>query len=100
MDYDYHEILLQVITTAGMVYNASAHETSGYNQAIGFSVAAATRGGTVDLNVIGMQTLSGLTIGSEYYLSDTFGNISVSAGTNSKKVGKAYTTTQLLINNI
>ena len=96
----YHEILLQVVTTAGMVYNASAHETSGYNQAIGFSVAAATRGGTVDLNVIGMQTLSGLTIGSEYYLSDTFGNISVSAGTNSKKVGKAYTTTQLLINNI
>lgn len=42
---------------------------------------------------------SGLTTGSTYYLTDGWGTIGTSAGTTSKKVGKAISATELLIIN-
>lgn len=67
-----------------------------YTSFIGFarSTVSATQTvkATIDGNVTGLTSLTPL---STYYLADTAGAISVTAGTNSKKVGLAVTTTTL-----
>jgi hypothetical protein len=40
---------------------------------------------------------SGLTIGATYYLTDTYGAIGTSAGSQSRKIGKAVSATEILI---
>lgn len=54
----------------------------------------------VDVAVVGMATgFTGLTIGADYYLSNTEGQISTTPGATSVLLGKAYSTTSLLIIN-
>lgn len=73
---------------------------SGYEKFIGFSLTNSTVGNPITVQYGGVVTgLSGLTAGSIYYLGNTPGTISTSAGTNTKFVGIAITTTSLLIIN-
>ena len=63
--------------------------------------AAASYGSSVTVEISGVSvSLSGLTTGSQYYLSDTLGTVATSAGSNSRKVGIAVSATQMLITNI
>ena len=67
----------------------------------GIAQGSAVAGGTVNVAVSGVDAnQSGLTIGTQYYLSNTPGAISTSAGSVSKKVGLASDTTALMIQNI
>lgn len=52
---------------------------------------------TCPLVVAGEVTLSGLTIGSPYYVSNTAGSISTTPGATSIRVGKAFSSTKLFI---
>lgn len=72
-----------------------------YNSTVGF-VTSVTNGGivgeTATIQIGGVVTgLSSLVPLATYYVSDTGGAISTTAGTNSKKIGVALTTTTLLI---
>ena len=79
--------------------DASTSETS--DSFIGFASAAGVDGATVSIVIAGEVTgLSGLTAGALYYLSDTAGGISATAGTVTRKVGIATSATTLLITNI
>src|SRR3990167_1811036 len=75
--------------------DASTSETS--DSFIGFASAAGVDGATVSIVIAGEVTgLSGLTAGALYYLSDTAGGISATAGTVTRKVGIATSATTLL----
>jgi hypothetical protein len=102
-------ISLRPVTTAslGYVKKTSASSTTNgnnanlYNSFMGF-VSAIAGGGVFGTAVTvihdGIVTgLSGLIPFTTYYLSNTSGIISTTAGTNSKKIGVALTTTTLLI---
>jgi len=87
--------------TVGQLLRTDASYASRANSFIGFAASAISEGsaGTVYVGgVIGGFT--GLTVGSQYYLSNTTGTISTSAGTTSRKVGIAVSTTELLITNL
>lgn len=86
-------------TTAGRVLrsNATASDLAS-NGFIGFVVGTVAEGATAVVKHAGVATgLSGLTVGSTYYLSNTGGAIATSAGSQSRKVGIAVSTTSLLI---
>ena len=71
-----------------------------YTGFIGFAGQTATSGNTLPVNFIGAKTgLSSLSLNSTYFLSNTAGAISTTAGSNSKKVGVAIGSTTLLIKN-
>ena len=67
---------------------------------IGFASSSITSGSSGSVVVSGSLTTSGLTAGMLYYLSDTRGAISSSAGSVTRKIGISLTTTKLLITNI
>lgn len=90
----------EVPTTTGSVYQAEADSpyTYYYNNFIGFNQSTVAAAGTARIISSGiMAGFTGLTPGAIYYLSDTAGAISSSAGTNSVKIGRAVSTTELLI---
>ncbi len=65
---------------------------------IGFAQATVTSGNNVNVRCSGKKTsMSGLTPGTVYYLSNTPGAIATSAGTVSKKIGLALSATEILI---
>lgn len=67
---------------------------------LGFARSGVSAGSSVVVQITGIVTgLSGLTTGAEYYLNDTNGTIGTSAGTVSRKVGVALSSTTLLITN-
>lgn len=70
------------------------------NPFIGFSTAAYSSGQTAMVVIQGEATVLGLTQGKQYYLSNTAGGVSTSAGTNTRKVGIATSTTTMLVTNI
>lgn len=71
-----------------------------YTTFAGFAGNAANQGEIVSLIHSGVVSgFSGLIVGRTYYLSNTGGAISITAGSNSRKVGVAITTTDLLITN-
>jgi hypothetical protein len=68
---------------------------------IGFALGSASAGGTISVAVSGVVSgFTSLASGSQYYLNDTNGSIGTSAGTQTRKVGIAVSTTQVLITNI
>lgn len=86
---------------AGTLGKASADVSGRYESFIGFAQEAIDVDASGKVFVSGVVTgLTGLTAGSTYYLSDTAGEISTSAGSNTRKVGIALSTTTLLITNI
>lgn len=93
----------------GYVVNSSSEAIASYApltttkyrlQFIGFAATTVLAGASLSVQVGGSVTLSGLTPFSGYYLNDTPGTIGITAGTNTRKVGTALDTTQLLITNI
>ena len=92
---------LILVFSGNRVYKASAAFSSTADKFIGFATAAADSGDPVDVIINGIVPgLSSLTVGGFYYLSDTFGAISTTPGTNTRKVGIAMSDTELLITNI
>lgn len=90
----------EVPTTTGSVYQAEADAPYSYyyNNFIGFNQSAVAAAGTARIISSGiMGGFTGLTPGAVYYLSNTAGAISSSAGSNSVKIGRAVSTTELLI---
>lgn len=100
---------LKAFTTpvGGYVYpSSSASVTNGVNQNkytsfVGFANSSVGAGSSVSVSVNGVISgLTSLTPNSPYYLNDSSGTIGTSAGTNTRKVGIATSTTSLLITNI
>lgn len=87
------------VTSGGLIARASA--ASGGNQADGFVLAASATGTSATVYFEGRNTaLSGLTVGSRYYLSDaTPGGLTTTPVTGAGKIhqylGKAITATSL-----
>ncbi len=72
-----------------------------YTGYIGIAQSSASAGGSVTVATGGVdQNQSGLSPGAHYYLADSSGTFSKSAGTNTRKAGIAVDTTQMLITNI
>ena len=97
--------LLQVVlkpanaSSTGLIKTSAANSINGtFTNFIGFVNTTVAAGTSVVVTLGNIaNTLSGLTVNSTYYLSDTAGAISTSAGTNSKKVGMAISATEILI---
>jgi hypothetical protein len=105
-------VAIKPFTTATLgVVNATASNTaaaspdnfSGYRSSsfLGFAVASASPGGSINVVVGGIaSSLSGLTAGLQYFLSNTTGAIVNVAGAVTRKAAIAISTTQVLITNI
>lgn len=81
----------------GKVYKASAASWAYRINLIGFAITAAGASSPIEVNtsqIVAEKT--GLTPGSAYYLSDTQGAISTSAGTIQRKIGIATSATRIL----
>lgn len=86
-------------SVGGKIFKADASNNDDLaNNFIGFADAAITSGQTGNVVISGVVTgMSGISSGLTYYLSDTSGAISSTAGTQSRKIGKAISDTELLI---
>jgi hypothetical protein len=95
------DFVLVTIATAGRIYKTSAATAEDSDNFVGFCKNTTVYGEEVPVIISGEVTdLSGITTGAKYYLSDTRGAISTSAGTVSKKAGVGMTSTSLVITNI
>lgn len=86
--------------TTGSIYQSDANNV---NRVFfhGFAVSNSTVGNDIIVQFGGIVTgFSGLSIGENYYVSDTRGTIQTSAGSTSLKVGIALSATKLLLTNI
>lgn len=94
---DFLFIIREGYFTAGQIRKSSGFEA--LDNFIGFASNSASPGDSVDIIVNGIAPIatSTLTIGNLYYLSDTFGEISMSPTTNEKQVGIAIDTDKILI---
>lgn len=91
-------VSFQLKLTAGRAYRAGAEATYVAGNFAGIAQAAATTGAAVTTTVSGIVSgLSGLTPGVGYFLSNTMGDISTTAGVNSRKVCLALTTTNCVL---
>lgn len=96
-------------TTAGIIYLATALTAAQATAFIGFNQSDVELVGNAVLKIGEQVTVqiqgqckgfTGLTTGSTYFLSDTYGAIGTSAGTVTRKVGIATSATTLLLTNI
>ncbi len=95
------EFTLDYSYTTGSIYKTNAAVTGMCNGFLGFVNTSAAAGANVTVDTTGINTSqSGLTTGGQYYLANSYGAVLSSAGTCSRKVGIAATTTQILITNI
>jgi len=97
--YDLSMTITQVETFDGGVYRSNATTDNVFaNAFIGFAnenIATSTLG-YIDVSGVS-DSLSGLLLGSTYYLSDTPGAIQTSSGSQSRKIGFPISPTQFLI---
>lgn len=78
-------------------YACDANDNTKYKFS-GFSVSNGTNGNSMTVQFTGIVSgFSGLTRGEKYYVSDTAGTISTTAGTQEILVGVAISTTELMI---
>lgn len=92
-------IVYDINHTSGSVYQADA-STDNFraNAFVGFVESAVTSGDPASVvNGLVIRFLSGLTPGSLYYLSDTTGQISTTAGSQNRLIGRALSATELLV---
>lgn len=93
-------VSLAPVTTVG-IYKTYATTTTTSGSFIGFANAAYSANDSAVVNIGGViGGFSGLSVGSQYYLSNSAGAIALSAGSVTRKVGIATSTTELLITNI
>lgn len=82
-------------------YKVDADTASEVNGSyIGVALGAGTDGASITggIQISGVYTTTGLTAGDIYYLSNTAGEITNSAGTTERAIGVALSTTKLLLN--
>lgn len=85
----------------GNAYIADAATSGKYAGFTGFAASSVSSGETLSIVVAGIaSSLSGLSAGKQYYLSNTPGAIGTSAGTNSRKVCLSLTSSSCLVTNI
>jgi len=90
--------VFEINNTAGEIYQSDASSNNfRANNFIGIAQEAISASSTGEVSVTGVATTSGLTAGSQYFLSDTSGSVSTSAGSQSVKIGQALSATQLLL---
>lgn len=83
---------------ANTVYKSSALISDSVNKLLGIATKTVAAGSPVVIRSDGkVTTFTGLTATSTYYLSDTNGAISTSAGTTTKIIGRAMSTTDLQV---
>jgi len=83
------------------IFKADASDTFSTNTFIGFATVGISKGIAGNIAVSGVVSgFANLIIGGQYYLSDTAGAMALTAGTVTRKIGVAVSTTQLLITNI
>lgn len=89
-----------VTGTLGVIPASSGILSYIFTSCFGFVNTSYALGATASVVLNGIVTgLSGLTIGSVYYLNDTAGTIGTSPGTNTRKLGIALSATTLYITN-
>lgn len=89
---------LKFNTVVGKVYKADSDIASLATGFVGFAYAAVAAEASAGIQPGGvLGGFTGLTVGSVYYVNATAGSIGTSAGSTSQKVGKAISTTELLI---
>lgn len=94
---DFYFIVTQTLTADKLYKTSASSSDQVLNNYVGLIETNTNSGATGNIIFSGIFTTSGLTTGTVYYLSDTFGAISSSAGTNSKKIGMALSSTLLLL---
>ena len=87
---------VMIATTTGQVSLSQANVAS-TTDFVGFAINNSTLGGIAYIQTDGVVKFSGLTAGADYYVQNTAGTIGTSMGTNEIYVGRAISTTQLLI---
>lgn len=95
-------VKLVTTTVTGRIYKTTALNTAESNAFIGFNTAAVTTtGSTAIIAISGEATgFSGLTSGTFYYLSDSYGALSATVGTVTRKAAIATSATTALISNV
>lgn len=90
----------EILTTTGAVYkgDADAATSDYYNNIIGIADESITVGGTGLIVIAGVSANhTNLIVGQTYYLSNTSGALSTTAGSNSRKLGIAISGTELML---
>jgi hypothetical protein len=83
---------------AGYAYRASAYDANNYDNMVFIAYENVAKFVNFRLNFSKIiSNFTGLTLGSEYYLANEPGTIATSAGNVEKKIGKAFSTTGLII---
>lgn len=86
--------------TAGQLYKTDSDDASWCANFVGFAKSTVAAGATVAVQLANiMSGFVGLTPGATYFLNATPGSIGTSAGSTSRKIGLALTSTTLLIKN-
>lgn len=88
--------------SSGQVYKADALDATYTDSVnfIGFAAETKITGQAIKINTAGIDTnRSGLTVGADYYISDTVGTLSITPGTNTIRVGRAISATAIEIDN-
>lgn len=92
--------IVHTLGVIGKVYASTAIAAGSANSFIGFSEGNATKDSLINIKISGIiSSLSGLTALGTVYLSNTYGGLSMSSGTVSRKIGMAISSTSLLIKN-
>lgn len=89
-----YRVRLGLNRTVGRIYKTNASKFDIRNKVNGFATATVSAAASTKMQVAsGLCVLSGLTAGSDYYLSDTAGAISMTAGIVPRRIGRALSTT-------
>ncbi len=94
-------ILLGTEETASAIGLRKASATSEYQTShfLGFALEPGSPGDSIGVRISGVaQGFSGLSVGADYYLSNTAGDIDINPGTITRRVGTAIAEDRLLIN--
>jgi len=91
---------ISVNHSPSLLYRSSSNTTTELLNYVGISNKDCKQGETADITTWGFKNdYSNLTVGAPYYLTNTYGTIGTSPGTNSKQVGIGFSPTTLLIGN-
>lgn len=94
------QMYTSIQTTIPWISQASASSTTTANAFIGFAMASISQYASGVVTYSGeVSGFTGLTLGGQYLLANAAGTISTSAGSNTRKVGIAVSTTTLIITN-
>lgn len=93
---------LEANSEEGKVYKTKADVSGRYEHFVGFVKETVAQGSNAIIVSSGQTPaiFSSLTIGDQYYLSDTEGAIATTAGTNTRKVGISTAADKLVVTNI